>query len=718
MEASRFFATLCLFFLQTGCAKILGIEEKHFVAEVSTCPLVAEGTAAVRLMNAIPGSLSLDVCEREPGKKTWGKAWFASHAQTCGAGVAYSQFTRDLGIRAGSHDFKLVPAGSNCDSSGLELSSVTIHDGQSVTLMAYGAAMQTGRLSLLPNRVEPKDKQPLRFVHALNDAGPLSAGLVTSLEAPTIETPLFNDVAFGQTAVVSSGLAAGEYDDVDEFGYVSIGGLSVSLGDLRFGAQQAAPGSLVVASKVPLTRGHAYTIFALGSLSDVQSRAKLWSCDEDSANGLFLSCGNPKQLLVEVFNPNLTDAFTPWVAERTDPAIAAVLAENADLLCVTDLYDPRLVSRLRNDASGVFTQRAFSDDVPSERTTPLVATAAGLTPTYPEAACTGHWADILRQWIECTKASPGCTVQSPSGAGENVLASPGVAATNCMFGCGLNSARLMIDELRPGGDESAAACYWCAMTHLASYESLEHAYERCTAALPMPDRRHLAFSGSSGLAVLGRQLSFGSAELVQLPSSGWQRAALRVPVVADNGASFDFWCASVRFPDTEEVLNYAGPYGTWGPNGNVEEQAYEIASAVNAIGARVQGTGIPSVIAIVANAGQGYVDPKTQQTLVYPLLPDLYQLMASVWSPLVSRDYVPTCTFCGDEASNPLNSLSPEYRFWTSHLFGIGIDQSRVTSTARTFTNPAWSFVNESGTTVTAPVSQFFGLRSDVTVTQ
>jgi hypothetical protein len=287
-----------------------------------------------------------------------------------------------------------------------------------------------------------------------------------------------------------------------------------------------------------------------------------------------------------------------------------------------------------------------------------------------------------------------------------------------MFGCGLNSARLMIDELRPGGDASAAACYWCAMTHLASYESLEHTYEQCTSALPMPERRHLAFSGSSGLAVLGRQVSFGQAELVQLPSSGWQRAAMRVPVVADNGSSFDFWCVSVRFPDTEEVLNYAGPYGTWGPSGNAEEQAFEIATAVDVIGRQAQSTGVPSIVAVVANAGEGYSDAKTQQPLVYPLLPELYGLMASAWSPLVATDYTPACTFCGDETSNALNELGPSYRFWTSHLFGVGIDGSRVSSTARTFMEPALTFTNEAGASVDGPVSQFFGLRSAVTVTQ
>ncbi|MGE5783368.1 MAG: DUF4397 domain-containing protein, partial [Myxococcales bacterium] len=488
---------------QIGCAKILDIEEKHLAAAETTavCPLIADSSSAIRIMNAVPGSAVLDICHKPVGSKAYGKPWFKAHTKLCGEGVAFSQFTRDLAIEEGTYDFKLVAAGSACDAPGLEVPSIALGGGQSVTLMAYGSEVGSARISVLPNRVEPSTAQPVRFVHALNNAGLLTAGMVPSLTATSIGTPLFVDVEFGKAAAASQGLSPSEYDDVDALGYVRIGGSSVSLGDLKFGVREQSTGQVGLAAKIPQTGGHEYTVFALGILGDARNRAKLWSCDEDEYRGVFLNCGNPKKVAVEIFKPNLTDAFTPSVVERTDPAVAAILAESTDLLCATELYDPKVVQRLKTGSSAVFDNRIFSDDVPSSRVQPLVLTAAGEAPVYPAVACTAGWAENLRQWFECVRTMPGCTRADPSSALENQLANPGELATNCMFGCGLETARTMIDELRPGGNPQAAACYWCAITHLASYESLEHTVQKCTTEVPEPERPHYAFAGSAGIGV-------------------------------------------------------------------------------------------------------------------------------------------------------------------------------------------------------------------------
>lgn len=705
---------------QLGCAKILDIEEKHLAASETTavCPLIAESPTAMRVMNAIPGSSALDVCHRKSGSKDYGKPWFKAHEKLCGAGVAFSQYTRDLTLEQGKYDFKLVAAGSACDSVGLEAPSVTIGAGESLTLMAYGSDLGSGRISLLPNRVDPSTAQPVRFVHALNNAGLLTAGMLPSLTATSIGTPLFVGVEFGKTAATSPGLSPSAYDDVDEFGYVEFGGSTVSLGDLKFGVREESKDQVGLAAKIPQTGGHEYTIFALGTMGDPRYRAKLWSCDEDEYRGAFLSCGNPKKVAVEIFKPNLTDAFTPSVVERTDPAIAAILAESTDLLCATELYDPRVVQRLKTGPSAVFDSRIFSDDVPSSSVRPLVLTPSGETPTYPAVACEAGWAENLRQWFECVKTMPGCTRADASNALENQLAYPGEVATNCMFGCGLEAARPMIDELHAGGNAQAASCYWCAITHLASYESLEHTIQKCTTEVPQAERPHVAFAGSSGIGVFSRQLSLGDPELVQLPSSGWQRAALRVPVTAENGSVFDFWCVSLRFPNDEVVLRYAGPYGTWGETGNAEELAFEAMNAISVIQERAQSTGLSAIVAIDANVGPQVLDPSTGTPLVYPLLDQIYAPMAQAWNPLVAANYVPACTLCGDAESNPLNSLEKTSRHWTSHLFGVGIDASAVVSTARTFMEPSVTLVGPTGETKVTPVSQFYGLRSVVTVTQ
>jgi hypothetical protein len=275
----------------------------------------------------------------------------------------------------------------------------------------------------------------------------------------------------------------------------------------------------------------------------------------------------------------------------------------------------------------------------------------------------------------------------------------------------------MIGEIQARSSAAAGSCYWCGITHLSSYESFEATVRQCTTSVPEAQRSHMAFGGSAGLAVFSRDAALGDPELVLLPSSGWQRAAMRVPVTLKNGAKFDYWCTTVRFPNNENELSYAGPYGTWGTNGSAEEQALEVTVAASAIGQRAAASGVPAVVGIVANAGPGYVDEATGKQFVYPFATPIYDVMQD-WSPLVASKYTPACTFCGDHATNPLNDYGDESRFWTTHLFGIGVSPDQVDSTARTFMEATVTMTDLDNKSFQTPISQHYGLRSMVTITQ
>lgn len=715
-------AVLLLVFPHLGCSKVLGIEEKQLVTDgdVTDCPLVAPSGFGLRVMNAIPGTGPLDLCHKSKSGGGYGKkGWFAAQGERCGSGVAYTQFTRDLQIEPGTYDFKLVAAGSLCADAGIEINSLKIKADTSITLMAYGVDLSVGQISVLANRTEPTNSQPVRFIHALNNAGLLTAGLRSRTATDTVGTSLFVGVEYGKAASRTEGATGSSYDDVDSAGYVVLGGPETPQLELQFGVQIANESTVALAAPVPVTHGHAYTVFALGTNGVTQPRPKIWSCDENDSIGAFLTCGNPQKLSVEVFNPNIADAFTPGISLRVGPAIDAMLSASTDLLCATELYDPAVVEQLRNNDSSVFQYRVFSNDVTAERVTSFEKTVEGTIPEYPDIACPADLGDGLREWFECAESSPDCAMLDSGDVPEHVLTYPGERAMGCMFECGSTGAALgMIGEIQSGGRSEAGSCYWCAITHLASYESFESTLGKCTSPMTGEARRHMAFDGSAGLAVFSREAELGDPELVLLPSSGWQRAAMRVPVVLGNGATFDYWCTSVRFPNTDDALSYAGPYGTWGTTGSAEEQAFEVATVASVIDERVEKSGVPAIVGIVAHAGPEVVDEDSGQTIVYPMAPEIYDLMGQQWASLVAAKYVPECTFCGDSDSNPLNSYGETYRFWSTHLFGVGIDATSVESTKRTFMEATISVSDEDGTTKKLPVSQHFGLRSVVRITQ
>jgi hypothetical protein len=717
-------AVLVLLLPQLGCGRVLGIEEKRLVSaqpvpSSTTCTLTAETGTALRIMNAIPGSPQLDLCHKPSTATSFASPWFAGSAGVCGVGVAYTQFTRNLAIEPGTYDFKLVPAGQGCDADGIEGSSITIATGSSVTLMAYGPTLSTGRISYLPNRIPSTDSQPVRFVHALNNADYLAAGMRSTSAANTLVTPsLFAKVEFGKAAP-STG-QTGAFNDVDELGYVTLGGPTVPLYPLQLGVQQWGDDQIMMAAPLSLTRGHVYTIFALGTRGELANRPRIWSCDESSFvdSSPFLTCGNPDRIAIEVFDPNVPDLFTSLIAERTGPAISAIQAEDTDLLCLVDIFDPRIVDKLKKTDSSEFASVVFSRDIPASRVTSLTRAADGNAPVYPATACTDTLGTQLKAWLNATIEIPGCTTADPENPGEHLFAGTGDQALACAMNRGELGPTQMVIDIQTGNTGGSGSCYWCAVSHLEGYESFEHTMAKCTDSVPEGERPHLAFGGKSGLAVFSRKHALGEPELVLLPSSGWQRAAMRVPVTAENGTVFDYWCTSIRFPNTEAVLSYAGPYGTPGKNGSAEEQSLQIADAVEIIERRARETGTPAIVGVVAHTGPELIDPTSNQDLVYPFVPANFAQMGDYWTELVAADYTPACTFCGDPDTNPLNTFPTTNRYWTTHLFGVGILPDAVESTRRTFMDRVFDFTDATGNPAKGPVSQHYGLRSVVRITQ
>jgi hypothetical protein len=471
---------------------------------------------------------------------------------------------------------------------------------------------------------------------------------------------------------------------------------------------------------VPLSvaPGHAYSLFALGVSGSVQQHPTLWSCDETVSNGLFLNCGNPVNVSFEVFNPSIADAFTSFVVERMGPATKAIVAEDVDVLCVTELFDPAAKNQVASLPSTQFQYRKFSDDLPQGE---LPLRQDGNPPEYLPTACLGDvtvpssLTALINDFLQCG-IDKGCL--SASTDGKHYVAKPGDIGSNCFYDncAGLAGAIMLYSD--PTGaipDGQGVACYMCGLTHLASYESSEDTFTACTTDSSTP--AHMAFGGTTGLAVLSKY-PLGTPELVLLPSTGWQRAAMRVPVTLPNGTVVDHWCGSLRFPNSDDRLPYAGQYGGGlsGYPGVLVEQQYEIQTFVDAVLAQRNTKGAPALAGLVTYCGPQLKDANGD-TLVYPQAAESYAKLDAVWPRLVAKDYVPACTFCGDSTVNPLNAAGTTSSIWSTHLFADGISIDQVQSTERTFMDFTVTPYPDNLAYKT-PVSQHFGLRSVVTITQ
>lgn len=91
--------------------------------------------------------------------------------------------------------------------------------------------------------------------------------------------------------------------------------------------------------------------------------------------------------------------------------------------------------------------------------------------------------------------------------------------------------------------------------------------------------------------------------------------------------------------------------------------------------------------------------------------PDAFTTLDDVFRRLVAPDYPQTCTLCGD---NPLINGTSSMDAWTSHVFGLGMDDVDVIRTQRIATELSVeiSLDGSQPETTMAPVTSRFGLMS------
>ena len=256
-------------------------------------------------------------------------------------------------------------------------------------------------------------------------------------------------------------------------------------------------------------------------------------------------------------------------------------------------------------------------------------------------------------------------------------------------------------------------CWMCALMQMSGEESTESIRTSCT---EQPETRY-AYGGALGLAVLSKH-PLGEAQSWLLPSTGWQRGLLRVPVELPNGAFLDVYCSELAHRETGVIL-YSGHYGgdaTKDSDRWVAEQLLQAQRLVGMVQQQTESSGAKAVLAVTAYAGPPYKDGATE--ILASESPEVYAAIMAGPLSLVPKDYVPSCTQC---VGNPVFGVTsggvPTADAWTTHLLGFHINQDSVQETTLTFTDASYEVKTSEGTRMVPP-STHYGLRSVLRLTQ
>ena len=710
-----------------SCEKIASIEKKTLVP-VTTPPTCGELLSTtgfgLRIANLIAADTKLDVCVRKAGGQYPASPLLKSGATGCPDGVGYAQYTMPLKIDAGTYEVKLVPAGSGCDTDGPTATSIVVDGKQSISLIAYGPSLAGANIVALRDSTSTGPSVHMRFFHAENGQGPVDVGTESTLVPNTIGFPIFDNVDIGQIAAKNVNPFP-----VDDLGYMVYSNSGNGPGIIRTAARPTGGTSTFLTLGAYIQVSHHYDLFLIGNAGDTQNyKPRLWSCDEGVAeeNGVFALCGDPRDVQISIFNPNLTDLFTDYIGQRKDAAIKAIADSNANILCVPELYSSDIQSQLGQAIAAKGTNAAviFSDTYTPLSTSDLTD-RDGNPVTWPNVACDDTLALALANLRDCLVQlpcmRPGGGAGGDASAAKHYFSVDGSGAIGCVGGTGGNKGCadqagffLMLNS------HAADQCLMCGIAHLSSGQSVEDMYTACTT--PTGNKPHYVYGGNTGLALITTYpLATGeSPEVTALPASNWNRSALRVPLVLDNDATVDVWCTNVRAPNDDVFIQNGGPYyGDAQPaqsfDANTAEEELQIQRLIKAVNQRAQTSDRRAIVLALTYASPNIVDPSTGAGLVSGWVTDNYALFEQekTWQVLVAPSWTPSCTWCSD---NPLNSGVNRA---VVHMFGVGISASEVSATLKTFKDQTLELQSyDTSTHFQSPVSQYYGLQSTVRVTQ
>ena len=694
-----------------GCETLGGIEEIVYVAEPAdagdaapiSCVLPSEGAAYLRVGNFAPMDGRFDFCvvPRDHGVSVRAGAVFAGSGNSCPAGLAYKELSVPFAVPAGTYDLKVV-RGDAPDCRGpavVEVNDIVAQDNRVTSVLVFGHEQEPSGLvgEALAETPGTYNRTSIRFIHGLVGASNLRCGVTDSGRLPaTIVSSVFEDVPFASACREGTS----DVGRIDENGYLiySYGGATNKFGVAPPGQTEA---TVTLASKFAISAS--YSLFAVGRTGDALFPPGLWSCDEAaSEDGILALCGNPLDLAIDIYSPQLTDLFTALFRERKPAVYEAVAAAESDLICLTEVVDPRDIAVIRAASIKQFPYQVHSSSLTPEPSD-LTDQNGDEVPAPDGPACAGQASDWLDTLLDCIQEH--CTEDDGSG---HRFALSGSEAADCVGNfCQLEVGPLIL------GAPSDKGCWMCALVQMSGDETLEYVRDTCKTD---PAARY-TFRNGSNVMVLSRY-PIGSSKVWRLPATGWNRVAMRVPLDLPNGVPLDFYCASLALPEEGIIFPYVGAYGAGasGPAAWVAEQELQAERLVALVREQSKASGARVVLASTTYAGEGYNEGERE--VLVDLHVDTYRTIADAFNLLAAPGYVPACTQCADNpvTAPPSGAVTTAESAWTSLLFSEGIDMKTIRSSEVTFTDPVLEVASPEGAYLVPP-SSHYGFRSHVHLT-
>jgi len=687
-----------------SCELAAGIDRLDYVP-ATVCRLPQDGDAQLRLANMIPGEERVDLCVADTGQSVKNAKSLLDHGKggSCPGGYSYLDLSQPLGVSAGRHAVKVVAAGKGCGSEGPTL-DVTVVKGERQTIVAWGASLKVAKLATHEDATEPGTR--IRFLNVLQGTDAVDLGWTALPRTGEV----FDASDLFVQAVPLGGVSEARDDlwqPVDARGYITFSGQEAA--PVGVAATGMGPQGSVAGVSLAPKKGTTYTLFATGVLDSAAYPPRLWLCEETlNPDQAVARCGDPVRLLVEAYSPKLTDMFTHDVSGRTTEVARQLRESTSDLLCLTETYPTEVFSELAKAATAAGFDVISSKDIVAD--TSRLQLQDGSEPDLSTAPCAGDERTTeFGALMDC--------IESNCGEDGRLSGGGAIAAACISRRCAGQVSKLFTSHPT---DPQVNRCWLCAISRLAGDEALEDVRNGCLDD-PGPN---FAFAGDTGLIALVRRhpgrVYLGSQaefvpELLALPSTNWNRGVLRVPMSLENGAMLDFYCGQLATLETVSSLVYSGPYGdgTYERQGALVEQELQAERFVQWVKERSATRGASAIIAAplqVAPAVDG--DPPLEA-----INQSAYDTMSNAFKALVSETWTPECTLCRD---NPLvqGGLFDTGNAWETHLLGWKTAGWRVLSTERSYVTGQYATSLPSGTGRDLPPSPFYGLRSEIEVSQ
>lgn len=391
----------------------------------------------------------------------------------------------------------------------------------------------------------------------------------------------------------------------------------------------------------------------------------------------------PVDLTVETFNVALAGAFLPWEDDRRQPIADALAADDADVICLQEVWrqsDKDLILAATADAfpHAVWFQHDLEtpiDDATDQN---------GMVPPPPSTApCSDPMvAQALDNAIDCLAQN--CSTVPGSDQGQTT--STDCAAAQCTPAAA---------ALLTSGPEYLR-CYGCLAPSLPT-EKLADIRTSCKS----DPKAGLAFGGQNGVMILSR-VPLSNAEVRVLPGTWNRRVILHATADVPDASPVDVYCNHLTPIFGGLTYPYTGQYG----DGQTDDGGWAAEQLLQTekLAAMVADAPGPVVVLGDFNAGPQITSPN----FIVGEGPQTMNLLASTWSEALASDYVPACTYCGD---NLINGDSDDT--WIDHIFlGGGLDASAVQSSARIFVDPVVAVTDDMGMPLTVELSDHFGMRA------